>query len=151
MRTTSYVSLLLTFFFMAANAHAQSVEEFYKGRTVTIIVGFNPGGAYDPYARVVARYLPKYLPGAPTIVIKNMQGAGSVIAANHLYNRSPKDGSELGVIAGSAAIQPVFGAKNAQFDGRKFTWLGSANEEVGGCFSWHTTPFQTARDLFDKE
>jgi tripartite-type tricarboxylate transporter receptor subunit TctC len=115
------------------------------------VVGFNPGGAYDPYARAVARHLPKHLPGSPTIVIKNMQGAGSAIAANHLYNRSPRDGSELGVIAGSIAIQPVFGTKNAQFDGRKFTWFGSANEEVGGCFSWHTTPFQSAKDLFDKE
>jgi tripartite-type tricarboxylate transporter receptor subunit TctC len=135
----------------SAVARAQSVEEFYKGRTVTIVVGFNPGGAYDPYARAVARHLPKHLPGAPTIVIKNMQGAGSVLAANHLYNVSPKDGSELGVIAGSAAIQPVFGKASTQFDGRRFTWLGSANEEVGGCFAWHTTPFQTAQDLFDKE
>ena len=69
-------------------------------------------------------------PGAPSIVIKNMPGAGSVLAANHLYNVSPKDGSELGVIAGSAALEPVFGGKGAQFEGQKFTWLGSANEEV---------------------
>src|SRR3954447_10324435 len=105
--------------FSATHGHAQTVEQFYKGRTISLIVGFNPGGAYDPYARAVARYLPKYLPGAPTIVLKNMQGAGSVIAANHLYNVSPKDGSELGVIAGSAAIQPVFGARATQFDGQR--------------------------------
>src|SRR5215213_9901196 len=86
-------------------AGAQTLEQFYKGRTVNLIVGFNPGGAYDPYGRAVARYLPKYLPGMPTVVIKNMPGAGSVTAANHLYNLSPKDGSEIGVIAGSAAIQ----------------------------------------------
>ena len=70
-------------------AFAQTVEQFYKGRTVNLIVGFNPGGAYDPYARSVARHLPKHLPGAPAIVVKNMQGAGSVLAANHLYHVSP--------------------------------------------------------------
>ena len=64
-----------------------------------------------------------------------------MLAANHLYNVSPKDGSELGLIAGSAAIEPVFGARKTQFNGQKFTWLGSANEEISGCFAWHTTRF----------
>jgi tripartite-type tricarboxylate transporter receptor subunit TctC len=132
-------------------ASAQSVEQFYRGRTVSIVVGFAPGGAYDPYARLVARHLPKHLPGAPTIVVKNMQGAGSGIAANYLYNVSPKDGSELGVIAGSAAIEPVFGNKAVQFDGQKFTWLGSANNEIAGCLAWHAAPIETAEDLFRKE
>jgi len=132
-------------------AAAQTVEQFYAGRQVNIVVGFNPGGAYDPYARAVARHLPRHLPGSPTIVIKNMQGAGSVIAANHLYNVAPRDGSELGVIAGGAALEPVYGRKNAQFDGRHFVWLGSANEEIAGCLAWHTTPFKTAEDLFKQE
>src|SRR5258706_266731 len=130
---------------------AQTVEQFYKGRTVSIVVGFATGGAYDPYARLLARHLPNHLPGAPTIVIKNMQGAGSVLAANHVYNVSPKDGSELGVIAGSAAIEPVFGNKSTQFQGQKFTWLGSANNEIAGCLAWHATPFRTAEDLFQQE
>jgi tripartite-type tricarboxylate transporter receptor subunit TctC len=144
-------ALVGLFGLVATSAHAQSVEQFYRRRTINLIVGFNPGGAYDPYARAVARYLPKYLPGAPSIIIKNMPGAGSVMAANHLYNVSPRDGSEIGVIAGSAAIQPLFGARATQFDGQKLTWLGSANEEIGGCFAWHTTPFHSAKDLFDKE
>src|SRR5262245_4610245 len=80
-----------------------------------------------------------------------MQGAGSVIAANHLYNVSPKDGSELGVIAGSAAIEPVYGIKPMQFDGQKFTWLGSANNEIAGCLAWHAAPFERAEDLFRDE
>jgi tripartite-type tricarboxylate transporter receptor subunit TctC len=146
---------LLTFFMaalaLAKPAAAQGVEQFYRGRQVTIVVGFNVGGAYDPYARAVARHLPKHLPGAPNIVIRNMPGAGSVVAANHLYNVSPKDGSELGVIAGGAAIEPVLGGKAAQFDGREFTWLGSANQEIAGCFAWHTAPFYKAEDLFEKE
>ena len=136
---------------LAAPAAAQTVEEFYAGRQINIVVGFNPGGAYDPYARAVARHLPRHLPGAPTIVIKNMQGAGSVIAANHLYNVAPRDGSELGVIAGGAALEPVYGKKTAQFDGRQFIWLGSANEEIAGCLAWHDTPFKTVEDLFKRE
>jgi tripartite-type tricarboxylate transporter receptor subunit TctC len=135
----------------ATPARAQTVEQFYAGRTVNLIVGFNPGGAYDPYARSLARHLPKHLPGAPAIVVKNMQGAGSVLAANHLYNVSPKDGSELGLIAGSAALEPMFGARPTQFDGQKFTWIGSANDEPGICVAWHSAPFARAQDLFDKE
>ena len=145
------VALLVVSGFLAAPAHAQSVQQFYKGRQVNLIVGFNPGGAYDPYARTVARHLPKHLPGSPDIVVKNMQGAGSVRAANYLYNVAPKDGSELGLIAGSAALEPLFGARPTQFEGQGFTWLGSANDEPGVCFSWHTSPIVTARDLFDKE
>jgi len=136
---------------LATPVGAQTVEEFYAGRQVSIVVGFNPGGAYDPYARTVARHLPRHLPGAPTVVIKNMQGAGSVIAANYLYNVAPRDGSELGVIAGGAALEPVYGKKTAQFDGRQFAWLGSANEEIAGCLAWHDTPFKTADDLFKHE
>jgi tripartite-type tricarboxylate transporter receptor subunit TctC len=135
----------------AAPADAQSVQKFYQGRQVNLIVGFNPGGAYDPYARIVARHLSKYLPGAPEISVKNMQGEGSVRAANYLYNVAPKDGSELGLIAGSAAIEPMYGARPTKFEGQRFTWLGSANDEPGVCFSWHLSPIATARDLFDKE
>jgi tripartite-type tricarboxylate transporter receptor subunit TctC len=133
----------------AGAASAQTVEQFYGGRTVSIVVGFATGGAYDPYARLLARHMSKHLPGAPNIVIRNMQGAGSAIAANHLYNASPKDGSELGVISGSAAIQPLFVSR--KYNGQEFTWLGSANNEIAGCLAWHTAPFASADDLFKKE
>jgi len=134
----------------AAPALAQSVQKFYQGRQVNLIVGFNPGGAYDPYARIVARHLSKYVPGSPTIAVRNMQGAGSVRAANYLYNVAPKDGSELGLISGSAAIEPMFGVRPTNFEGQRFTWLGSANDEPGVCVSWHTSPVASARDLFDR-
>src|SRR6266850_1814729 len=96
MRAVRFTTLsLLLLCAASATSAAQTVEQFYKGRTVSIVVGFATGGAYDPYARLFARHLPNHLPGAPTIVIKNMQGAGSVLAANHVYNVSPKDGSEI--------------------------------------------------------
>lgn len=145
------IALLVLLGGFTTPAHAQTVEQFYKGRVVNLIVGFNPGGAYDPYARAVARHLPKHLPGSPDIVVKNMQGAGSIRAANHLYNVAPKDGSEFGLIAGSAALEPMFGVRPTQFDGQKFTWIGSANDEPGVCFAWHNTGFTRAQDLFDKE
>jgi tripartite-type tricarboxylate transporter receptor subunit TctC len=135
---------------LAVPCRADPVEDFYKGRTLTILAGFNTGGAYDQYARTVAKHIRKHIPGSPTIIVKNMQGAGSVIAANYLYNRSPKDGSEIGLIAGTAALEPLFGVVPTQFDGQKFTWLGSANKEVGGCFAWHTSSIRTAQNLFDQ-
>src|SRR5262249_40527473 len=120
--------------FTTTPAPAQTVEQFYRGRTVAIVVGFATRRPHAPHAPpLAARGLPKYLRGSPNIVVRNMQGAGSVVAANHLYNVSPRDGSELGVIAGSAAIEPVFGSKSVQFDGQKFAWLGSANNEIAGC------------------
>ena len=147
---TGLIALLAVTGFLAAPAHGQSVQQFYKGRHVNLIVGFNPGGAFDPYARIVARHLSKHIPGSPEITVKNMPGAGSVRAANYLYNTAPKDGSELGLIAGSAALEPLFGARPTQFEGQRFTWLGSANDEPGVCFAWHSTPVVTVKDLFDK-
>ena len=133
------------------HAHAQTVEQFYKGRTVNLIVGFNPGGAYDPYARTVARHLPNHLPGAPNIVVKNMQGAGSVLAANHLYNVSPKDGSELGLIAGSAALEPVFAARPTNLTAASSPGSAAPMMSPAVCFALRDSGFTTAQDLFDKQ
>ncbi len=150
MRTIA-IALLGVFALFATPANAQSVQQFYKGRQVALVVGSSPTGAYDPYARLVARYLPKHLPGSPEIVVKNMQGAGGVRAANHLYNVAPKDGSELGLIVGRAALEPLFRIRPTQFDGQKFIWLGSANDEAGVCLVWHTSPITTMKDLFSRE
>jgi tripartite-type tricarboxylate transporter receptor subunit TctC len=135
----------------AISGMAQSVEEFYKGRPVNLIVGFNPGGGYDVYARIMARYLPKHIPGTPNIIVKHMPGAGSLIAANHLYNVAPRDGSELGMIAPSTAGEPIFGLQRAKFDGRRFSWIGSAYNDLQACVAWHGSQFRTMKDLFEKE
>ena len=135
----------------SAPSAAQSVEDFYNGRQINLIVGFNPGGGYDVYARIMARHLPRFIPGRPTFIVKNMPGAASLIAANHIYNAAPKDGSELGMIAPSTAGEPIFGLQRAKFDGRKFSWIGSAYNDLGACLAWHETPFQTVKDLFEKE
>lgn len=124
-----------------------AAEDFYKGKQITMTVGFNTGGAYDLYARLFAHHLSQHIAGTPTIIVRNMQGAGSVIAANYLYNRAAKDGTEIALLAGTAALEPLFGAIPTQFDGRKFAWLGSANKEVGACFVRGASPVKTAEDF----
>ena len=96
----------------------------YKDKTVTIIVGYSPGGSFDLYARVLARYIGRYLPGNPTRIVENMTGAGGLIAANHLYNRVKPDGLTIGAWASPLVLQQIMGNEAAQFDGRRFGYLG---------------------------
>jgi tripartite-type tricarboxylate transporter receptor subunit TctC len=99
-------------------------QDYYKDKTVTIIVGYSPGGSFDLYARVIARYIGRYLPGNPTRIVENMTGAGGIIAANHLYNRVKPDGLTIGAWASPLVLQQIMGNEAAQFDGRKFGYLG---------------------------
>lgn len=130
---------------------ASPVEAFYKGRQVNMVIGFNAGGGYDIYGRLVARYMNSQIPGKPNIVIRNMPGGGSLIAANHVYNMSPKDGSEIGLFAGSVATDPLIGGVPAKYDARKFAWLGSAFSDTTLCLSWHASSFKTLDDLYQRE
>lgn len=128
-RTVSIVSAAIAVLVSAAlPAHAQSVEEFYKGKSITIAIGFTPGGGYDLYARHLARHMSKYIPGRPTIVPQNMAGAGSLRAANFIYSAAPKDGTAFGTFARNMAlIGQLKTSQNVQFDPAKFTWLGSSS------------------------
>jgi tripartite-type tricarboxylate transporter receptor subunit TctC len=135
----------------AALAKAEPIADFYKDRQINLILGFNPGGGFDAYARLVTRYLPKYIPGEPHIVVRNMPGAGSMIAANHVFNVSPKDGSEFGLFSADVAVAPLLGSPSAKFDGRKFTWLGSASSDAIYCAAWGESPFKTLNDAFKRE
>ncbi|HEX9455016.1 MAG TPA: tripartite tricarboxylate transporter substrate-binding protein, partial [Candidatus Binatia bacterium] len=96
----------------------------YKDKTLTFVVGYSPGGSFDLYARVIARHIGRYLPGNPTRIVENMTGAGGIIAANHLYNRVKPDGLTIGAWASPLVLQHVMGNEAAQFDGRKFGYLG---------------------------
>jgi len=130
----------------AGAAHAQSVESFYRGRTATIVVGYSVGGGYDAYARVLARHLGKHIAGHPSVVVQNMPGAGSLRAANYIYNAAPKDGTMLGVFARGMAMEPLIGASGANFDARKFAWIGSGTNEVSVCATWHAAKVKTWED-----
>ena len=121
----------------ASIAQAQSAADFYRGKTVELYIGYSVGGGYDVYARMLARHIGKHIPGNPNVVPKNMEGAGSLRLANWLYNVGAKDGTVFGTIGRGTGFDPLFGHRNAQFDGAKFTWIGSANDEVSVCVVWN--------------
>ena len=125
---------------MAQPAPAAGVEDFYKGKTISLIIGYSVGGGYDLYARLLARHMAKYIPGRPTIVPQNMTGAGSLRAANFIYAAAPKDGTVFGTFGRTIATTPLLMPGSAQFDGTKLTWLGSITNEVSICVTWHASP-----------
>jgi tripartite-type tricarboxylate transporter receptor subunit TctC len=115
-------------------AYAASPADFYKGRTVQLVVGFTAGGGYDLYARVLARHMGKHIPGNPSVVTQNMPGAGSLKTANYLYNVAPKDGSVFGTFDRGLPMEKLLGRTNGQdFDATKFTWIGSVTDEPSVC------------------
>jgi tripartite-type tricarboxylate transporter receptor subunit TctC len=132
-------------------ACAQTPAELYKGRNLDLYIGYSVGGAYDLYARVLARHLGRHIPGNPTIVPKNMEGAGSLRLANWLFNVAPKDGTAIGTIGRGTAFDPILGSKAAHFDGTRYSWIGSANNEVSICVSWKTSGITSFGDLLNKE
>ena len=113
---------------LALSAHAQNPP--YAGKTVTIIVGYKPGGGYDATARLLARHLPKHIPGKPTVIVQNMPGGNSIIAANHLYNVAKPDGLTIGTFNRNLPIAQLTNVQGVKFDMRKFAWIGSAANET---------------------
>jgi tripartite-type tricarboxylate transporter receptor subunit TctC len=113
-----------------------------------MVIGYSSGGGYDVFARTLARHLGKHIPGEPTIIAQNRDGAGSLRAALYLYSVAPKDGTVIGTFSRSMAIAPLL--TGAQFDGTKFTWLGSITNDVSVCITWYTSPIKTWNDLLTK-
>ncbi len=121
-------------------AAPQTTEQFFKGRVVTMYIGLSAGGGYDLYARLVARHMGQHIPGRPTIVPVNMEGAGGLKLMNWLYTAAPKDGTAIAIVNHGTPFLPLVGGEQfARFDARKFTWIGSANDEVSVCVSWKRT------------
>ena len=128
-------------------ARADPVADFYKGAAVNIVVSTSAGGGYDAMARAVARHIGRHIPGQPTVVVRNMPGAGGITAANYLYAAAPRDGSVLGLIQSDPPLEPLFGTKQAQFDPLKFNWLGTPSVETAMVLVWHTVPVNSVDDL----
>ena len=113
---------------------ADPVADFYSGKSVQLVIGYAPGGGYDIYARALARHRGRHIPGNPTIVVQNMPGAGSIKAANYLYNLAPKDGTTFGGFSRGAFLDPLLGRSDGvQYVAAKYGWLGSISNEVGVC------------------
>ena len=135
----------------AAPASAQSAAESLAGKTVSLVIGFGPGGGYDLWGRTVARHIGKHLPGNPTVVPQNMPGAGSYVAASHIYGAAPKDGTVFAIIARDAALGPLSNAPGARFDATKMSWLGSPTKEHNVCIANATAKVKSANDLRDNQ
>jgi tripartite-type tricarboxylate transporter receptor subunit TctC len=132
-------------------AGAEGPSDFYKNRNVDVYIGYSPGGAYDFYARVISRHMGAHMPGSPTLVPRNMEGAGSLRLANWLYRVAPQDGSTFGTIGRGIAFDPLLIGKGDQFDAQQFNWLGSANNEVSVCVAMKDSGITKFGDLFTKE
>jgi hypothetical protein len=132
-------------------ADADPVRDFYAGKQVTIIVGSGSGGGYDLQARLTARHLGRHIPGNPTFIVQNMPGAGSLQAANYIYNSAPADGTAIALLQRGMLLIKLINPSGVRFEIDKLNWLGSLNSETGVVLSWHTTEHKTTKDLFDKE
>ena len=144
----------LTLFMLAAMAPAcaqTSVEQFYRGKTLTIIVGSAPGGGYDLYARLVQRHLGRFIPGAPAVVVQNMPGAGSNRAAGYVAIQAPRDGTAIGTVMASAIMWPLMSDQPLQHDPSKLVMVGSANRSVYFCLVRSDAPVKTFAETFEKE
>jgi tripartite-type tricarboxylate transporter receptor subunit TctC len=144
MKGTALLKKILPFLLFLASGQASA-------QTTTVVIGYPSGASYDIYARTFARHLGKHLSGNPVVIPQNMAGAGSLRAANFLYNAAPKDGSTIGMFARGLAMQPLLNDQGVQYDARKFNWIGSLTSEVSVVLSWHSKPFKTLDDAKNRE
>ena len=141
--TRTVMALLFAAVAWPASTVAQTVEEFYRNKSITMLVGGGAGGGYDTYARVFARNLSRHIPGNPNIIAKNMPAAAGLAAASTLYNAADKDGSTIAAFTNGAAMDPLFGNASARYDPQKFNWLGSIGKLQNVCATWHQSPVKT--------
>ena len=136
---------------LAQHARGESAEDFFKGKQMSLIVGYNPGGSYDVYSRIAAQLLPKYMPGNPIIAVKHMPGVGSVKAANYLFAQAPKDGLTIGMVGQQLALTQALRDPAVAYDMRKFGWLGRFTPIIEVSLTWHTSPTKTISDAMKRE
>jgi tripartite-type tricarboxylate transporter receptor subunit TctC len=131
---------------------AASAQDFYSNKTITVLVGGTAGGGFDTISRVLAAHMGSYIPGNPSFVVRDVPGGGGIVVANTIYNLAPKDGTQMAYI-GPVVVQPLLSPdnKSIQFDATKINWIGSLGVTSSVLIAWHTTPFKSAQDLFDKE
>ena len=135
----------------ATPLQAQSVADFYKGKQVRMVVGTEAGQDYDTWARLIVRHLRQYVPGNPTFVVENMPGAGSLIGANYLYNKAAQDGTVIGMVSRNIPNYALMHQPNANYDPRKFNWIGSPELTHRGCYARSDSGIRSPEDLFTRE
>lgn len=128
------------------SAQAQSLEDFYRGKTLSMVVSSSPGGGYDALSRAISRHLSKHVPGNPTVVVRNMPGAGGIVATSYINKVAPRDGLTIAGVQNNTPFEPLFGTKEADYDPTKMTWLGTPSVETGLLIVWHTSKVMTLAD-----
>ena len=153
MRKTRVRNVIVTTLLMVsvAPARSQDAEEFYRNKTITIITSTGSGGAYDLIARLIGRYLPKYLPGKPSIVVQNMPGGGHVLATNYLYNQAPKDGTVLATVVNSIPMHQLVDGKGVRYDARLFNWIGSTGISNLATVAWAGSGVKSIGDVMSRD
>jgi tripartite-type tricarboxylate transporter receptor subunit TctC len=134
----------------ATPSAAQPVADFYRGKTVSMVIGYPPAGANDVYARLLARHIGKHIPGNPSVVPRNMPGAGSILAANYIFNVAPKDGTTIGLLVPTLPLEEKLGASAAKYKAAGFHWIGRMAPAPNITFIMATAPVKTIKDAFDK-
>ena len=129
------------------NGAATSPDEFYRGKTLTIVVGSGAGGGFDTTARLVSRHIGRHIPGAPTVIVQNMPGGGGLVAANHVFNAAPKDGTVIGLFHEAQIMNQLTGGEGVQFDLREFNWLGSSYVDPNVCIVRSDAPVTNFADM----
>ena len=145
------LSLLFAVLLAPLSAHAESVEDFYRGRDITLIIASGVAGGYDTYARVFARHFANHVPGRPGIIPKNVPAGGGLTAANTLYSVSTKDGLTVAALTNGVAMDPLFGNPGARFDAQKFNWIGSIGKLQNICATWHESPIKAIAAARERE
>ena len=130
----------------AGQAPAQTPEQFYKGKNFDVVIGYPPGGSNDTFARLIARHIGKYIPGNPSVVPRNMPGAGSFLAVNQMYNVFPKDGSVIAIGAPTLALDEKLGTSGVRFKTAEFNWIGHVDSLINMVAMWKTSPVKTFAD-----
>jgi tripartite-type tricarboxylate transporter receptor subunit TctC len=154
-RKWRHCAAILAAMMPAQAANADAIADFYKGKTVTIYVGFGAGGGYDAYAQLLGMHIGRHIPGQPQIIVKHMPGAGSLALANYLYNVAPADGTAFGIVAAGIAFLPLIGSPqekaSVKYDPAKFAWLGSLEKFTAIGIAWHTSGFKRLEDAKRRE
>ena len=135
----------------ASQAFAQSVEDFYKGKRLSLIIASGPGGGYDTFGRLMARHIGKHIPGRPNVVAQNMDGASGLQATNHLANRADRDGSVILATYNALTIQPMFDKTGVLYDPLTLNWIGSIGKQTNICVTWHTSPIKRLEQVKEQE
>jgi tripartite-type tricarboxylate transporter receptor subunit TctC len=148
---TKIALAILVFFGAVSGVRAQTPEEFYRGRTINLIIPNAPGGSFDLYARLAANHLGRFIPGNPSIVAQNMPGAAGMQAANYLTSIAPKDGTVMSVLVPNITLAQILGVTAIAYDTRKFNWIGRIIATTATLFTWHTSGTKTTADLKTRE